>query len=636
MMIKKTIATVLLTTSVFVATAQNYAVLFIPDSIKNKADAVIQMDDTFVEIEGQRSMKIVQKTAITILNKSFDEAGNLTIHYDKQRKINAVELNYYDAIGKLIKKVKRSEFMDFAAVDGFSLYSDNRVIHYNYTPISYPYTVVYEYEITSNNTAFLPSWEPLVGHNIGLINSSYTIKFPDGFKVQKLEKNFGQYPINSSFISHQYSYSLKNQKPIKVEEMSPPFEEMVPHVQFAVNIFHLAGVDGKAENWVEFGLWMQNELLASRNNLSKETKDTIKQMVSGVTDPKEKAKIIYEYVQNKTRYISVQIGVGGWMPMYTDDVDRLAYGDCKALTFYTKSLLEEVGVPAYYSAVYAGDDKRNIEKDLISVQGNHVFLILPMEKDSIFLECTSQKSPFDIKSDFTEDRDVLSITPEGGKIIRTPAYKPEENLQLTSSDCSLDDKGTLTALIDIKSYGNQYSHHILYFDGRQPHELDAMFKEYFSHINNILFTNIDLKNNRDLKRYEEKINFTAAHYAVINTDGSILFSPNAFNRTGYIPPKVTDRTTPFVVENGFKDEDEYIITLPDNYKADQLPEPVNIVTDFGVYNMSIEEVSEHKLKYKRTLIMYNNRYEKNLYESYRKFKKDLKKNDEMRILINKI
>lgn len=636
MMIKKTIATVLLFTAVFVANAQNYSAFFIPDSILNKADAVIQMDDTFVEIEGQRSMRIVQKTAITILNKSFDEAANLTIHYDKQRKINAVELNYYDAIGKLIKKVKRSEFMDYAAVDGFSLYSDNRVIHYNYTPISYPYTVVYEYEISSNNTAFLPSWEPIVGHYVGLMNSSYTIKYPEGFKIQKLEKNFEQYHINTSFNNYQYSYSLKNQPPLKMEEMSPPFEEMVPHVQFAVNIFHLAGVDGKAENWEELGLWMQNELLASRNNLSNETKDKIKQMVSGVTDPKEKAKIIYEYVQNKTRYISVQIGVGGWMPMYTDDVDRLAYGDCKALTFYTKSLLEVVGIPAYYSAVYAGDDKRNIEKDLISVQGNHVFLILPMEKDSIFLECTSQKTPFDIKSDFTEDRDVMSITPEGGKIIRTPAYKPEENLQVNFSECSLDDKGTLTAKIEIKSYGNQYSQHIHYFDGKQPHELDEMFKVYFSYINNIVFANIDLKNNRDLKRYEEKIDFTAAHYAVINSDGSILFSPNAFNRTSYIPPKVSDRNTPFVVENGFKDEDEYTITLPDNYKTDQLPEPVNIVTDFGVYKMSIEPVSEHKLKYKRTLIIYNNRYEKNLYESYRKFRKDLKKHDEMRILINKI
>ena len=56
------------------------------------------------------------------------------------------------------------------------------------------------------------------------------------------------------------------------------------------------------------------------------------------TDPIEKAKIVYKYMQEKTRYISVQVGIGGFKPMLAKDVDRLGYGDCKALSNYTKAL----------------------------------------------------------------------------------------------------------------------------------------------------------------------------------------------------------------------------------------------------------------------------------------------------------
>ncbi len=635
MMIKKTIAIALLIASQWNISAQNYNVLLIPDSLKTNADLVSIFDHTSVEIVNQRSMIITQKTALTILNKNADQRANLTIGYDKHRKINNVNLVYYDALGNQIKKVKRSEFMDFAAVDGGTLYSDDREIYYNYTPISYPYTMVCEYEVSTSNTAFIPPWFPIESYNMSILNSSYTLIYPKDFKLQFKENNTSNYNIISQVLPQKSVYNLSNIPALKPEERSPAFHKIVPNVDFAINTFNLAGVDGKADTWEEFGIWMQEKLLTSRNNLSEETKSQIKQMVKGITDPKERAKIIYEYVQNKTRYISVQIGVGGWMPMYTDDVDRLGYGDCKALTFYTKSLLEVADVPAYYTAVYAGDQRMDIEKDLVSVQGNHVFLILPMEKDSVFLECTNQKIPFGIKSDFTEDRDVLSLTPQGAKIIHTPAYLPEENLQENTYEYHLDEKGNMYARINIKSYGKQYTEHIKYFDGKRPQELDEAYKNYFKHVNNITFDSLRINNNRDQKRFEESIQLSALNYATINTDGSIIFSPNAFNRFTYVPQKVINRKTSFVVDRGFKDVDTYEIQIPLTHSIGQLPDPIFIENEFGKYSNSIVIENENTLIYKRSVLIYNKTFAKENYESYRKFLKELKKQDELKILLLK-
>ena len=107
---------------------------------------------------------------------------------------------------------------------------------------------------------------------------------------------------------------------------------------------------------------MYDNLLFNKNQLSIATTTKIKDLVKDVTSPIEKAKIVYEYVQNKTRYISVQVDIGGWQPITANKVDEVSYGDCKGLTNYTKALLDVVGVKSHHVILYASNN-RNVDKN---------------------------------------------------------------------------------------------------------------------------------------------------------------------------------------------------------------------------------------------------------------------------------
>ena len=56
-----------------------------------------------------------------------------------------------------------------------------------------------------------------------------------------------------------------------------------------------------------------------------------------------------------------------------------------------------------------------------------------MVDNYVFLECTSQDDPFGYQANFTDDRDVLVIKPEGGEIIRTKNYENKDNSQIVKA-----------------------------------------------------------------------------------------------------------------------------------------------------------------------------------------------------------
>ncbi len=603
--------------------------------LSKNANAIINYDNYEIEILRQDKMIIREQKSVTVLNNKADYLSDLTLQYHKGRHIKSVYMEIFDADGRRIKKIKKSDFDDYASVDGFSLYQDNRMLNYHYTPTSYPFTVNFEYVLETNYTAFIPNWLAVEHYDVGVKRSSYTFTYPETFKIQQFEKNLEEFAVEKTEKPGYLHYQASNIKPVKHETLSPNSHEILPYVKLASNRFNLAGVNGTAENWSEFSSWMYSKLLASRNNISPETTSKIREMVKDVSDPTERAKIIYQYVQDKTRYVNVSIGIGGWQPMLVDEVDKLGYGDCKALTFYTKTLMDIAEVPAIYTAVYAGHDKLDINKETVSVQGNHVFLCLPREKDSIWLECTSQKLPFGFINSSTEDRDVLLIKPQGGGIVHTCSNSADDNLQSITTTYTLDENGSISGQTSIKNYGLRYREHLYTFDGLSPEKLDESFKDFFDHLNNLEFSKIEVYNNRDNMSYDEEIAFTAKKYATINPDGSMIVTLNALNKLSYVPDREKNRKTDFEIPRAYTYEDSYKIEIPESYQFQDLPEKLVIENPFGSYELSVDKESDHQIKYYRKMIIEKGRFPKDDYKTYRNFRKKIRKHEKLKIIITK-
>lgn len=608
--------------------------LTIPQELKENANSVVRFENTVIEMKSQRNMTITIEAAITVLNKQADQQSEISLFYDKRQKIKNVSVYVYNAMGIEIKKIKKNDFDDYSVYDGFSLFNDGRFINYDYTPTEYPYTIHYSYEVETSNTAYIQPWFPVGSMYQSVQKSTYSFSYPADVKAIKKEINFDDFEITSNSNQRAIKYTIENYKALEPEPNDPAFRNIVPWARIGVNKFNLEGVDGRASDWKEYGKWYYDELLTGTSDLSETTKNKIRELVRHESDPVEKAKIVYEYVQNKVRYISIQIGVGGYKPMLASEVDELSYGDCKGLTNYTRALLEAVGIDSYCAIIYGGYGLRDIEDEFVSVQGNHMILYLPINGQDYWLECTSQISPFADVSNFTDDRKALVIKPEGGEIKRTTRYLAEENLQNIKGDFVIDEKGNITAHVSIVSQGTQMDNRIE-AENSNLKDREKLYKEFWDNINNITLTDIQVNSDKKAAKFEEQVSFTASKYVTISGDRMII-PLNAFNVIQKAPKRVRNRKLPVEVSRGFYNVDEVKITLPEGYMIEAIADDVNIETQYGTYSIEVEELDEQTLNYTRKFLFNSGNYPKESYQEFLDFWRKVVKYDKSKIVLSKI
>ena len=613
--------------------AQNHlSISSIPETLKENANAVIRLEKTDILISSKKSMVVNKTRIVSVLNsKGLDDMGAYE-YFDNSTTVKSIEAVIYNAAGEQIKKLKRKEFKE-VSVSGGAIVSDNKRIYLDYTPVQYPFTMVFTSETASSNTAFIPMWAPIEGLYLSTEKSIVSITHNPALGFKYKEYNFGNLPVNKQETTTTLTLSAENIPALKNEDYSPSYIKTTPHVLFGLEKFHLEGVDGEASSWESFGAWMYTHLLTGTDELSLETQNKIKALVGEEKDPLKKAKIVYEYVQGKTRYISIQLGIGGWKPMLAKDVDRLGYGDCKALTNYTRALLRAVDVESFYAVIFGSRSKRDIREDFVSMQGNHVILAIPDNNKLVWLECTSQSVPFGYQANFTDDRMALLVKPEKGQLVRTGIYPTKDNTQISKGTYSISENGAIAGTINIASKGIQYDNKS-FLETKSQDEKDEFYKSSFGNINNLKLKKIELKNNKDNQEFIENIVLEAEGYC--NKSGSkMMFALNAFNQMSSVPQRYRNRVNPFEISHGYFDTDEITIDLPVGFTMEAKPENVTISDKFGEYKAEYIMVNPSRIIYKRSLIMSEGYFDSKEYENYRLFREKIARNDNAKIVLAK-
>lgn len=397
------------------------------------------------------SFTIRDEKILTILTADGLRHGSVVLGYDNLQSIRDFELEMIEPItGKTIKKVKLKDMADRAVQDN-SFLLDDRYKYYDLTAPRFPVTVKIKTEIHRNTNFYYPEWMPVRFNHQKVNESTLVFNYPTTLGLKYKELNLRAAPeIKESSGITTVTWMEKD-----LEVQTPSFDldkdpkVLLAPMEFAINEFH-----GEMKDWAGLASW-QYKLNEGRGSLPEDFQHQILAMVKDIENPYEKVSILYDYLQRNYRYVSIQLGIGGWQTMTAREVVENKFGDCKALTNLMKSMLEVAGIPSFYTLVRAGEGEDDIEIELPSIQFNHVILQVPTDKDPIWLECTSNLNPAGYLGTFTRNRHVLVTTRDGGYLTKTPDYSSQDwNKIKTNSKLVITDQGAAQISTVWQNQGN--------------------------------------------------------------------------------------------------------------------------------------------------------------------------------------
>lgn len=614
--------------------APEYAVDNIPENYRNNYKSIIRESVVEIVIEGPDKILENHREVITIFRESAFDQALFIAHYNKFSSVSDIDIEIYDAKGERVENARNSDIKDYSAIDNATIFSDARVKAFEPLYKEFPLTIVRSWEIKKKTTFYIPWWTPLQGEDIPVLNSTLKISYPKDFDLRYRELNMPD--VRSSSENEEQKtiqWTFNNYEPHDLEPFSPLFFKRMPTVFITPAEFELDGITGRMDSWESFGNFVAR-LNEGRQELPEETQNEINQLISGVESTGEKVRILYEYMQNKTRYVSIQVGIGGWQPFDAKTVDKLGYGDCKALSNYMRALLLNAGIESHYTLVRAGSYSSHLIPDFPNNNFNHAILCVPLSNDTLWLECTSQHNPCGFLGDFTDDREVLIIENKKGKMVRTPAFNENDNKRITSGTITIDNQGNATASSQTQFGGTYYDNnmvliHFLDERDRQKKLIQSLHQSGFK-LNNYSFEE-DKSRNPSITR---NLDFSINEYAT-TMGNRWMFPLNLLHQFENVPRKVLKRKWPVFIQRGWNEKDQWSIQLPPGYSANGVPAPVEISTPYGTYKAFVLK-EDGILKYSREFTVFKGQYPPDEYQNFRNFLMEVAKADQQKCLVSSL
>ena len=535
------------------------------------------------------------KEVTTILNEHGAGQALFVCSCSKHDKLTNFKGQVTDSSGRVIKKLKESElkkteYSSYLAIDDYKMFLD-------YTPPVYPVTITYEWTIESrDNLIEFPLFCPQSDFDISVKKATYKLSAPKSMGIRhSLQNIYNKVKSDEIGNSHILSLEVNDLPMLKQEPYTRPLRERLPMAWFAPTDFYYYGTKGSLRNWTDYGKW-EYSLIQGRDLLSEAERQELHQLTDGLKTDREKVEAIYKRLEKTTRYVAILLGIGGQQPAPAAEVSKSGFGDCKGLSNYMRAMLKEVGIPSNYTTI--STTNRRFQKDFASVgQMNHVILQVPLQHDTLWLECTNPQLPMGYVHEDIAGHDAIEINETGGRLVRLPVYPDSTNLMRTSVNISLNENGAVDMKLSQQATNRQYESLIplLKMDEKDRQKTIQRIvyapQAEISHLD-IQESGANITIDADIKsqRYATKT-------------GQRLFVPICPLHRGYtVPTANADRKEDIWRDLGYLDEDDITITIPEGFEIEAGPKNVSLNQPFASFSFMMQ-VEGDKIHIHNRLLM---------------------------------
>lgn len=326
---------------------------------------------------------------------------------------------------------------------------------------------------------------------------------------------------------------------------------------------------GEGREWADVGRWY-DDLVAPVARNTEDVRREARALVASLATNREKVAALADFVQQKVRYVAVEVGIGGYRPHAPTETLTRKWGDCKDKAFLLIDLLREAGITAYPVLILLSSDDR-IDTTFPMPQFNHVIVAVPTsgyESDPadpiadgyLFIDATQTRGGLAWLNSSAQGQDVLVVRDRGGQLVRTPTL-PAFDVRTLRVNLTVRSDGSAQGGLGLSIEGGSADYLLDLFATAPPEQIDAALRAVVSRIlpGATPAALAHQPGDGPLPRVSISAAIKLESFVQVGTD-SRSFSLPHFVSTPSLRA-LTDRTEPVVLDAGI-DEAEWKVHLP--------------------------------------------------------------------------
>jgi tetratricopeptide (TPR) repeat protein len=426
-----------------------------------------------------------------------------------------------------------------------------------------------------------------------------------------------------------YTWTAKNIPKTDSEPGMPWQKEIMPLLEIST-----------FENWESFNKWYRN-LIRKQFESSPELDKKVAELVSGKDTELEKIRALYNFVVTDIRYNAWEFGVHGFKPYNASKVFARRFGDCKDKATLLCVMLDKVDIKAHPVLIFANRSRGEEDLSLPMVNHfNHCITYLPPAGDrpELYLDGTASFHSVEELPSMDRGAQVLIVRDEGKLVQQIPWNRPEDLSVDEEWDIKLGKDGSAEISIALRARGD----FAVYL--RSNYEIAAQRQTLLEKNLGRTFAGAKVLSQRfsDLSNLDEnvtmEIRFSAPRLANSSPEELTLSLTDDFFgsvRNLGILGALEKRETDVILGNPRSSRLRVNYQLPAGIKVKSTPEPRDIDSRFGRFQLAVDSSRKDALQLERLYVLKKNRVPLAQYNEFRQLSANVDQLSNEKIVLKK-
>jgi len=464
---------------------------------------------------------------------------------------------------------------------------------------------VFAYEVTQEeDTVFTTYPYPFQGAEPVTV-SRFVLSLPAAWEVRATMFNHDE--IEPKVEGGTYTWELHDLPWIEREEHSPGFESIAPWM--GVTYFPSSSASPALrglKDWAAVSQWLSG-FMDPPAEPTAAVQAKARELTQGSKSELDKIRAIAAFAQ-QTNYVEVAMNLtkgGGYTPHSAEQVLARNYGDCKDKAGLMRALLKASGMDAYTVVIFSGDREYVRPQWPSPNQFNHAIVAIKVSADSnaatvlnhprlgrlLIFDPTDPVTPVGDLPGQEQGSFALVVAGSDGDLVKMPQLPTASARIERTVDARMDESGHLDAHL-VTEYFGQSGSSVRYLTrhGGMDQLKQNLESAYSRRLGQVTLDKISPADRAAEDRMDLAVDLGVGQFGQFMQQKMLVLKPGVLAPdTDYVFSN-KERKLPVRLESRLR-QDSVVIQLPTGFAIDELPDPIEIDSPYGVYHASWKATS---------------------------------------------